>query len=1140
MKNPRDSLINKIRNEKKFLHRRFWFSWILTSLVTVIIPVFILAVFDKFWPVRENTAFYLLVLFFFPSLFFVLKKFFDFRKRLPDEKKIVLMIEDLCPELMDSLICSLELLWLKTDRMNSLNHRLVQATDKAIDEETIHSKIKQKAPKFRRFLLLGSMLAAVLFVLYLFPYVNKAYAHSLDLVSRETSGLIVSPGHIEIALGGDLEIQVQVLRGPSQAEITISSSEENITYEMYNQPDGQFVYKTFSVNAGFRYFISTPTLKSKIYEVTTYTKPIISECEIKIIPPEYTQIPTSILTKLEDFSVPQGSFLRFLIKTNLPVAAELVLEEMDRIPLGLHESLEYVGNLQVNSNLTFTIEMEDEYGHLESTERKYAIESIADFGPLLQPVTPEENASRDKEDETSFSFKVTDDYGIQSVKLFYSISGSELQEEEIYVGGEDHTAKEKLVAHTLKFSGKVKDGDVISYFGAASDYAIPEPNFGYSDVRFIEIRPEKPEPDDEKKGGGGEMKKLSVSDLIIEQKQLIRSTWTLDRLKAVTDREEMIRDLAILAADLHIESKRRLAKLKGISNEVPKKEEELEQAKPKVPNLPLIDSPDLNLQDSIGKSPINKLKTPHSLSQGLETNTSKPNSPQLDNNEGENIPNEAPKNDLVSQLFKEALQNSEKKESHPEPSLGLVGKYFEEAIRNMSRSENFLKKKLPEESLPHQQRSLSKLISIEIELEKNSSAASSEGEEGEGESKEKQEMEEKESKKKKQEAIALLKKITSALEMLVQRQDNLNYEISRIKTASDKEVRDHLEKKQDKIQDETKDLTRDLNQLREAASASKELGEAIRNMGKVTSKLTANQTVNARKHGELASQFLNRGKELLEELNENLMGDKLGKADKALQAIRKKQRDLIDKTGNLANGKNKGESPSEIMGGQKANRNSFDRLMKDLENLANEMEDSSPAVSRELGKALNTAQKKNISGKMKRSENALKYGQFERAMDYQKVSEEALGQLSEIMQNAMDQRESLSSAELSQMLQSILKDANRLQKAQQKQNSASQNKELYKEINKNLADITERLKDKEMEKLSESLSSLVLAKAGSSKNLDQPLLELLYQSAGVLEKKLIQKTLKKKISLSRIGGQKPPDEYKKLVNEYFKNLSKLN
>ena len=69
---------------------------------------------------------------------------------------------------------------------------------------------------------------------------------------------------------------------------------------------------------------------------------------------------------------------------------------------------------------------------------------------------------------------------------------------------------------------------------------------------------------------------------------------------------------------------------------------------------------------------------------------------------------------------------------------------------------------------------------------------------------------------------------------------------------------------------------------------------------------------------------------------------------------------------------------------------------------------------------------------MKRAENALRYQRLDRALEFQMKTAQSIDEMGKFLQSASEARKALSTEELSEMLQSILKNANKIQNSDPK------------------------------------------------------------------------------------------------------------
>jgi hypothetical protein len=1065
MKNQGFHILEKLAKETCYLRRRIYLLLSLNVIILLLLPFFALSILDYFVPLREHTAFICGIIFLIASIAIVSRYLFLKSKEIPDNTNVALMIEKSCPELMDSLICSVELLG-KPDRdLNHISGMLIQDVDHKLRQTETHAIVLRQAVISSRLLMLVLLAVFVFAVIGSMHATDKILAHSRDLLKGGATGLIVSPGNTEVAVGGDVSISALVMRGPDESSITIENGDGKFAYDMYGSEGGSFSFEIFSIDSDFTYTISTPTLQSREYTVATYRKPEIVACKFAVSPAAYTTLPHRQIDELSDFSVPRGSSVTIFLTTNMPVTAGLVTDADQFNLLKAMQEQTYQTVISIEDDFTYKIILEDRLGHKTETDKAYTIESIDDFSPIIHILAPTKDVSERKNAEVSLSFKANDDYGLDRLVLHYFISGKEQKSVTLFTHKQDTAAaKEELVAHRLVLQGIVENGDVISYYCTATDNSIPEANVGTSEVQFIEIRPEKPDIENNQEGGSGNTKSLSVSDFIVEQKHLIRTVLDIQKKRSAEQKTEAIHDLSKASADLYLAAQERFAELRGEPS-----------------GLPQPDTGDIAQR-------------------------------------------------LLNEMIIKASSNNGRT-----LDLGVIGKLFEDAIDNMGRARDFHYKKLVNESLSFQQLSLSKLISIEIELDKNPPPT---GEGGEGEeSASEKEVKEKNQQKNQQQRSAMLDQLSAVLDKLIQQQGNLNEDLATGQNKKSPIFNDHIKADQQDIIDESKAMRVGLNKLKEARLAGKELREAIRHMEQLLDRTEHNQLVNAERHGQLAKQFLQRTQRIIEKLHLDMISSKLKEASAALQSIAGQQSDLMSETRKQqdAGEGSDGSQSRKLRNSQKQIRENLERLTQHLSMLAGEFGELDSNVGGELEDALDQTYKDNISGKMKRSENAIRYRKYEKALDSQQQANTALARLSHTLQDIMQKNLNLTMDELSRMLQKILKDIAKIQQAMEDQANKNEQRDLFKKISKDLKEMPGNIPS--MDSAAKSIGELAFGKSEIADDAGEKILAMLYQSASLLEARLMQETMKERINLGQVHNEQPPDEYKKLVQQYFKNLS---
>ena len=211
--------------------------------------------------------------------------------------------------------------------------------------------------------------------------------------------------------------------------------------------------------------------------------------------------------------------------------------------------------------------------------------------------------------------------------------------------------------------------------------------------------------------------------------------------------------------------------------------------------------------------------------------------------------------------------------------------------------------------------------------------------------------------------------------------------------------------------------------------------------------------------------------------------------------------------------------------------------MAQMQQLGNHIEEDSPAAARELREGLAKARSERLEGKMKRSENALRYERLDKARQYQGQVEQGLEGLAKKLQNAASQQTRMSPEQLAELLRRTIDNLEKLRQSSEAGDSKEAKRQLHQEIARELEEMARQLADPKLQEIAGRMTALAQGESGSSADLDRQAAALLVQTARLLETKLTDSTIRQKLELARLGGQLPPDEYRKLVNEYFKRLS---
>lgn len=1053
-----------VQSQTRFLRRRALSSAVGEAALILLAPLFVVALLDYFRPLREPVAFFIAVAAVFAGTALAALRFRRRHGDLPEERDVALLLEEARPELMDSVICALELRQGRAHTPTPITTALLAQADRSLQALDVRAMVRDQTVAVTTLCAVAAAVLGVATFLGWLPLAQKVIAYGRDLTYGQSTAMDVTPGNAEVARGGDIAITAKILRGANQATITITDADGVSAYEMYAGEGRTQTFQLFGVHDDIAYSVRTPTVTSETFRLRVYDNPAVTDCTVQIDPPAYTGLPRQLVAGLQNFSVPQGAAVQFHIGTNVAVTANLELTPDRTVPFTATAATEYRSTIAVEQGTTFTINLTDDRQH-RATTGSYTIDCVRDFPPIIQVLQPEEDAVQRADQPISFAVQARDDYGIRQVELTYMINGGERRTTPLFAAQTTPYPKEQRSGATLALGESLQNGDIISYLCTAMDNAEPIGNKSTTQMAFIEIRPEHPEPSKQDMEGKGQMKKLSVSDLIVEQKRLLRATWSIQARESVAAREELLGEVTAAATELRQVTEQRVSGLTG--------------------SLP-----------------------------PAETAT-------------------APENPggLAEAFFRNAVKQAT---AAPEAgaSIGVFGELFKQAIDNMKQAESWLKKKLPDESVPSQQQALSKLVSIEIELEKNPPPQGK----GEGEGQQqKQNVQEKNREQEKNRAMANLDAMSKQLDRLIARQETMNDDMTTEADAMTAQRQANLRQRQDEIRLDAIELRDAMLRLPETAGASREVSEGVLHMERVGAKLQQGRNRELRDHGEQALQFLQRGRDLLDQRLQEIQSGDLRQAQESLETIRQGQSRLGKETQQKVNSGSPAADGNALAGQQEKLRTDLTQLLDKIGSIAGQAESSNPELSQELGKMGTQADSGRVSPLMKRSENALRYGRLDKSLEYQNQVTEQLSGLSDQLRRALDKASQLSPEQLGRMLERVADNLKALQG--QPPSEAAQRQRLQQMLANDLGKMAGQLNDPLMDAIYNAAEQLLSDGSTPSADLQQEFAALLYRTATLLESKIRQSAVRQRVNLSRVSGQTPPDEYKKLVDEYFKNIS---
>ncbi len=451
----------------------------------------------------------------------------------------------------------------------------------------------------------GALAAAAILFLYLLiagpNFLNYGMRNLLagwafsDLLPPQT--IEVTPGDESVRRGANVRVTA-VMSGfdPDEATIHITMADGNRQdVAMVRSPLG-FEFTFFSMQQNMSYYISTTGgLRSPEYDINVLDVPGIQGLSLTYNYPEWTERDPETFTQ-GDVRALVDTRIALTVTTTAPLpAGELVLNSTGQ-PLAI------AGN---NGSSEFTVTQEGEYyiaaivgdEHVRISD-DYFIRLTEDGKPVIEIVKPGGDYNASNIEEVKLKVDATDDYGIASLALKYSVNGGEFQTVDLTepnareinaeylmmlenmkaratqavtanvgqfniqlndapVVDDEPTAdpaqvRDEGTQSTADESGEVplQPGDLITYYAEATDRS----STVRTDMFFINVQPyNRRYSQSQMAGGGGGGGGGNRQDEISQrQRQIIVSTWNLIRDRAEDDSNQQVDINAKLLSDLQL------------------------------------------------------------------------------------------------------------------------------------------------------------------------------------------------------------------------------------------------------------------------------------------------------------------------------------------------------------------------------------------------------------------------------------------------------------------------------------------------------------------------------------------------------------------------------------------------------------
>ncbi|MDL1873516.1 hypothetical protein FBR05_15150, partial [Deltaproteobacteria bacterium PRO3] len=358
----------------------------------------------------------------------------------------------------------------------------------------------------------------------------------------------VSPGDAKVRRGGDQAVEARLL-GFEAANVTLQVRPEGgqweaLPMESKRGEGAAWQFYLASVSQDLEYRVEAGRVKSRVFRLRVVELPGIKQMIVRTKGPAWLGASLNAETKGGDIRAVEGSEAEVRIETDRPLAGGvLVMDDGRRIRLQGGEGNWTSAKLSVDREGSYYVAAESE-GQVVRISEDYFIEAREEKAPEIKIARPGRDAKVSPIEEVVVEVEASDDFGLKSAELRYSVNGG--PEKSVALSGAGGGKEARGSALIALEDYKMAPGDIVSLYAVARDAR----RATQTDIYFLEAQPFEREyrQGQAPEGGGGGMgggQQGNDEEIAARQKEIIAATW--NQLRANKPKAQSAENAAFLS-----------------------------------------------------------------------------------------------------------------------------------------------------------------------------------------------------------------------------------------------------------------------------------------------------------------------------------------------------------------------------------------------------------------------------------------------------------------------------------------------------------------------------------------------------------------------------------------------------------------
>ena len=366
--------------------------------------------------------------------------------------------------------------------------------------------------------------------------------------------IAVTPGDARVPQGSDQTV-LAMLDGFSTDEVVLRYRPEGTeTFQavpMLRTESGAYEGLLFDLATHTEYEVEARGVRSARHRFTAVELPAVQTLTVRAVYPAYTGREPEVFPDATDLAVLSGTRLEFVVTPTIPATGgALDLGSGQVVPMTVAADGTVTATITPTADGTYQISLSAPSGEQAKASPQYAIDVLDDQRPTVRVVAPGRDTDATPVQEFAVRVAADDDYAVRQLELVYAVNGGAEQSVRLFAGARPTT--EVTVGHTLYFEELgVKPGDAVAYYARATDNnGQAGPQRATSDMYFVRVRPFdkdfKPATSMGGGVGGGGGGMDQVGGLSQQQRQIVSGTFNVQRDRAVLGPARVREGLTVL------------------------------------------------------------------------------------------------------------------------------------------------------------------------------------------------------------------------------------------------------------------------------------------------------------------------------------------------------------------------------------------------------------------------------------------------------------------------------------------------------------------------------------------------------------------------------------------------------------------